>query len=231
MAQSNAASPADKKQTALPTAQIHPELTHKGEIVVLIHGLMRTSLSMRPLKSFLEAQGYQVYFYSYPSAKYTIHEHAVYLNQFVQNLLAKNAGVKIYFITHSLGGIIIREALDKLSPTQLKNVGGLIMLAPPNQGSLLAKISTKILPITASLIKPLAELSSDQNSYVHHVPVPNIKIGIIAGRFDAKVPPSSARLKGRSELMIVNTTHTFIMNSSTTRKLIMNFLKKGTFTG
>lgn len=205
-----------------------PASTHR-EMVVLIHGLMRTSFSMRPLKSYLEHNGYQVYIYSYSSARYTIQQHGRSLEQFIKNLLVKNPDVKINFITHSLGGIITREALAKLTPTQLHHIGSLIMLAPPNQGSVLAKLSTKMFPLITSSIKPLAELSSDEDAYVHHVPVPPIKMGIIAGRFDAKVPPSAARLEGQPEPVIINTTHTFIMNSSKTKELVLNFLQNGTF--
>ena len=221
--------PNNKVQNHLTSSVVNIQGTHHQEIIVLIHGLMRTYMSMRPLKSYLESQGYQVYYYSYPSAKYTIQQHAVYLNQFVAKLLEENSGVKIHFITHSLGGIIIREALFKLSHTQLKNIGSLIMLAPPNQGSVLAKISIKIFPIITFFIRPLAELSSDEASYVHHVPVPDIKIGIIAGRFDAKVPPSAAYLEGQTAPVVINSTHTFIMNHAKTKQLIMSFLKTGTF--
>ncbi|VEB37314.1 lipase LipB [Legionella sainthelensi] len=205
--------------------QVMPQ--HSQEIIVLVHGLMRTSLSMWPLKNFLKRKGYAVYIYSYPSHKYSIQEHGTYLNQYIKNLLAKNPGAKINFITHSLGGIITREALSQLSKEQLKNIGSLIMLAPPNQGSKLAKISTKMFPMLTFPIKPLAELSSDHTSYVHHVPVPSIKIGIIAGRYDAKVPPEYARLEGQNDPVIVNSNHTFIMNNTQTRELIMNFLKNG----
>lgn len=201
--------------------------SHSQEIIVLVHGLMRTSLSMWPLKNFLKRKGYEVYIYGYPSHKYSIQEHGTYLNQYIKNLLAKNPGIKINFITHSLGGIITREALSKLSKEQLKSIGSLIMLAPPNQGSKLAKISTKMFPMLTFPIKPLAELSSDQTSYVHHVPVPNIKIGIIAGRYDAKVPPEYARLEGQNDPVIVNSNHTFIMNNTQTRELIIKFLKNG----
>lgn len=219
----------DKKQIKVlsPVGAIKANDHH--EIIVLIHGLMRSSMSMGPLKLYLERQGYQVYLYNYPSMKYTIHEHGIYLNQFIEHLLVENPGVKVHFVTHSIGGIISREALAKLTPSQLKNIGCLIMLAPPNQGSLLAKWSTKIVPLVTSSIKPLAELSSDKTSYVHRVPVPKIKIGIIAGRFDAKVPPSAAYLKGQTDLIVVNSTHTFIMNNSKTKKLVLNFLEKGTF--
>jgi predicted alpha/beta hydrolase family esterase len=229
MVQAYAFSPDLKRQTSLtaPTAQVKPE--PRREIIVLVHGLIRSTLSMYPLKSYLERQGYQVYSYSYPSARYTIQQHGASLNQYIKDLLAKNPGVKIDFITHSLGGIITREALAKLSAKQLKNVGCLIMLAPPNQGSKLAKLSTTLFPMFTFPIKPLAELSSDKSSYVHRVPVPNIKIGIIAGRYDAKVPPEFARLAGQEEPVVINSTHTFIMNNAQTKKLITTFLEKGTF--
>jgi esterase/lipase len=196
------------------------------EIIILIHGLLRTSLSMWPLKNYLKRQGYEVYSYSYPSAKYSIQEHGMFLNRFIRNLLANNPGVKINFITHSLGGIITREALANFTPKQLKNIGSLIMMAPPNQGSVLAKLSVKMFPLVTSTIKPLAELSSEKTSYVHYVSVPNVKIEIIAGRYDAKVPPKFAYLSGQNAPIVVNSNHTFIMNNAQTRQLIMNFLKK-----
>ncbi|HFD2270300.1 TPA: lipase family alpha/beta hydrolase [Legionella pneumophila] len=202
---------------------------HPGEVIVLIHGLMRTYVSMKPLKAYLEAQGYQVYLYKYPSARYNIQEHGVYLNQFITTILENNPAIKIHFVTHSLGGIIVREALSKLSQKQLKHVGYLIMLAPPNQGSKLAKFSIKLFPMISYFIKPLPELSSEQTSYVHRVPVPDIKMGIIAGRFDAKVPPDYARLQGQTEQVIINNTHTFIMYDSKVKKLVLSFLEKGKF--
>lgn len=199
------------------------------ELVVLVHGLMRTSMSMSFLKSFLENQGYLVNLYSYDSAKYTIKDHGVHLNRYISKLITHNPGVRIHFITHSLGGIISREAIAFLTPNQLEHIGYLIMMAPPNQGSFLAKISTKLFPLITSPIKPLAELSSDKTSYVHHVPIPKIKMGIIAGRYDAKVPPSSATLNEKADLVVINSTHTFIMSNFKTEKLILNFLEKGTF--
>ncbi|MCW8408119.1 lipase [Legionella sp. PATHC035] len=228
MVQAYALPNTSKPLHAVPSAaQVKP--APNREIIVLIHGLMRTSLSMWPLKNYLKRQGYEVYSYSYPSPKYSIQEHGIILNQFIKNLLEKNPGVKVSFITHSLGGIITRQALSTWSQEQLKQIGCLIMLAPPNQGSKLAQLSSKIFPMFTSPIKPLAELSSEQTSYVHRVPVPNIKIGIIAGRYDAKVPPESARLQGQKDPIIVNSNHTFIMNNAKTRQLIMSFLKTGSF--
>ena len=202
---------------------------HPDEVVVLIHGLMRSTWSMLPLKYSLEEHGYTVYNYEYHSARYTISEHGIHLNQYIDNFLVKNPHLKIHFITHSLGGIIVRESLSKRSKKQLKNIGYLIMLAPPNQGSELATLSTKLAPMISHSIKPLAELSSEKHSYVHQIPVPAIKIGIIAGKYDAKVPPASAQLAGLPLPVVVNTNHMFIMSNSRTKKLVLNFLEKGRF--
>ena len=229
MTQTFAFFPNSNMQTPTASPIVPIKAKHHHEVIVLIHGLLRSYMSMKPLKLYLENQGYQVYYYNYPSEKYTIHDHAVYLNEFIGRILVNNSGVKIHFVTHSLGGIIVREALSKWPSSQLKHIGLLIMLAPQNQGSLLAKVSTKMFPLITSSIKPLAELSSEKRSYVHRVPVPNIKMGIIAGRFDAKVPPSAARLQGQADPVVVNSTHTFIMNHSKTRKLIVTFLEKGSF--
>lgn len=207
-----------------------PQFKREQKTVILIHGLMRTTLSMSQLHYFLKRQGYQVYSYSYPSAKNSIHEHAQYLHQFIQSIMIKYPQDQFYIITHSLGGIIAREALSQLPQKELQKIAGLIMLAPPNQGSTLAKFSMKVFPLVSYFVKPLAELSSEKTSYVHQVPIPPVKIGIIAGRYDAKVPPSAARLKGQKEPIIVNSTHTFIMNNNQTKQLIMHFLEKGSLT-
>lgn len=210
-------------------APVPDKPVHDDQIVVLIHGLMRTTGSMSLLAAYLNKQGYQVYSYDYPSMKNTVHEHGVSLHQSIIKLLAEHPDTKIDFVTHSMGGIIARDALSQLSPDQLKRIGCLIMLAPPNQGSALAKSLNRALPMVSWFIKPMADLSSDKSSYVHQVPVPRVKIGIIAGRYDSKSPPAETRLQGQLEPVIVDSVHTFIMDNPQTRILVSRFLQKGSF--
>lgn len=200
------------------------------ETVILIHGLMRTSLSMVPLKFYLEKQGYHVEYFKYHSPIYTLHEHAGHLQTFVQQIMAKNPDTTVHFVTHSMGGIIAREAVSNLNNAQFHHLGYIVMMAPPNQGSYLAKLSTKAFPAIKYFIKPLPELSSEKSAYVHQVAIPAIKMGIIAGRYDAKVPPASAVLQNQNEFAIVNSTHTFIMMNPDSMHLIARFLQQGTFT-
>ena len=200
------------------------------ESIVLVHGLMRSSKSMHHLGEYLRHNGYEIYLYNYPSTQYKIDEHGAQLKIFIDGILSETNNKKIHFITHSLGGIITREALGLLSKEQLKQCNSLIMLSPPNQGSPLAKLLIKYAPFITRFIHPLAELSCSHEAYVHQVAVPDgMMIGIIAGRFDAKTPPSVTTLNGQKDFLIINTTHTFIMNHPNTRKAIIKFLKYGNF--
>jgi pimeloyl-ACP methyl ester carboxylesterase len=203
---------------------------HKDEVVVLIHGLIRTRKSMRGLGVFLEKHGYEVVLYDYPSRKHHISEHGVRLNAFISELLLNHPAKKFHFVTHSLGGIIAREALSKLTKEQLSRCEHLIMLAPPTHGSSLAQICVKWFPFVNAFIRPLPELSASEEAYVHQVAIPDdVKIGVIAGRFDAKTPPPVTHIDGEKDFLIINAAHTFIMNNAKGRKAILNFLRTTSF--
>lgn len=145
--------------------------------VILVHGLMRNSKSMRRLGKFLCQYGFDVYLYDYPSIDFSIAEHATTLLDEVAKILDDSENsISISFITHSLGGIISREMLTRLRHKNKFLIKKLIMLAPPNQGSKLARSVTKILPSATKKIKPMSELSSDSDAYVHSVSIPETYI-------------------------------------------------------
>ncbi|TAL58486.1 MAG: alpha/beta fold hydrolase [Legionella sp.] len=202
--------------------------TTQTETVVLVHGLLRSSISMFFLKHFLQHQGYEVYSYNYPSAKYNIHQHAQSFEQYLLKFMREHPSTRVHFVTHSLGGIVVRETLANLSDKQLQQIGYLIMLAPPSQGSAYANAALHI-PLINKLVAPLKELSSDKQSYVHQVPIPKVKMGIISGHYDTVVPRDAAYLNSETERVEVNAMHTFIMNNNKAKQFILTFLKKGSF--
>ena len=75
--------------------------------VVLLHGAGRSRRSMRRMAKALGREGYMIHNLGYPSQQAPIE----ILGEFVEkqiNELGLNPEVKIHFVTHSLGGIVLR---------------------------------------------------------------------------------------------------------------------------
>lgn len=204
----------------------------KNQTILLVHGLIRSPKSMRRLANFLCKQGYDCYLYSYDSSKHTITAHSEHLLKNLLQLLNSHPDHTFSFITHSLGGILARDALSKMDPQYLSRFSKMVLLAPPNKGSRLASFAVKAFPFLAHWIKPLSELRDHPSAYVHRVQTPDsIEIGVIAARLDAKTPPKATKLEMQKDFLIITSTHTFIMNQPYARRAMVNFLEAGSFTG
>ena len=97
------------------------------EAVFLLHGLARTSRSMRKMKAAFEKAGYEVRSLGYPSTEKSVEDLA---NDHLAPAIAEcqtNRPAKIHFVTHSLGAIVLRQYL---SSRPLPNIGRIVMLGP-----------------------------------------------------------------------------------------------------
>ena len=214
------------------------------DYVVLLHGMGRTSFSMKRMEYFLTNQGYRVINVSYHSRRLTIEQLS---EDYLRPLLDQNItdpDAKIHFVTHSLGGIIVREYLSRHTP---KNLGRVVMLAPPNHGSEIIDC-LRANPISRKLLAQAArELAHRAGSIV---PSPAgagsiVECGIIAGdQFisfnplpssllprpnDGKVSVASAGVEGMSDLLVLHSTHTWLMWRKPALRQALSFLKSGRF--
>src|SRR5688500_9115133 len=146
--------------------------------LVLVHGLGRTARSMAPVERAAERRGYRVLNLGYASRSARVAELAEHVAHAIGEF-APEAPV-LDFVTHSLGGILIRAAVSA-GILPLESVRRVVMLAPPNRGSEAADFVTRF-PLVARPVGPaLAELGIGDASYPLRLPPVSFDCGVIAG--------------------------------------------------
>jgi triacylglycerol lipase len=211
------------------------------ENVILLHGLCRTSRSMAKLDRALTQAGYTVWNVNYPSRTAPIE---VLADDAIGKAIAvcrENGASKIDFVTHSLGGILVRSYLAR---HRIPELGRVVMLAPPNEGS---EIVDKLggLSLFNWINGPAGnELGTGKDSIPNQIGPAYFPVGVIAGdrsinwinslfflpgQDDGKVTVARAKLAGMSDFRVLHATHSFIMYNPEAIRLTIQFLQTGTF--
>jgi len=210
------------------------------EYVVLLHGLSRTAKSMEKLAETLN-KDYQVLNIDYKSRKNTIEDISKKeIDPQIQRFCT-DPELKINFVTHSMGGIILRHYLNRKKDS-LK-VGRIVMLSPPNKGSEVVDNLMNIKFVTKINGPAFRQLSTDSLSFVNMLPPPRWETGIITGNQsinwinsimipgpdDGKVSVESAKLEGMKDFLVVKRTHPMIMKAPEVIDQTLHFFKQGKF--
>ena len=193
-------------------------------LVVLVHGMGRTSMSMWPMQRALEADGYRVLNFFYSSYGPTIAEIGAELSRAVDAEVAAQPVRRVHFVGHSLGNIVVRWMLAN-DPMRAP-LGRMVMLAPPNRG---ARVADAFAPYVSWLLAPITELTTT-GSTVASLPAPpaGLEFAIVAGRDDRTVSFEETCLAGARAHVLVPEGHTFIMMRDDTIDLVERFLATGT---
>lgn len=211
-----------------------------GEYVVLLHGLARTGRSMKTLEMKLSAEGYGVVNTGYASRSATVEQLAdAIIPEAVAQAIEKGAR-KIHFVTHSMGGILVRYYL---AHNDLPELGRVVMLAPPNNGSevvdklknnfafkwLNGPAGQELGTDDAGLPQRLGRVDFDLGVIAGDRSINLLLSRIIPGPDDGKVSVETTRVGGMKDHIVIHATHPFIMKNREAINQTLTFLKKGRF--
>ena len=212
----------------------------QDDYVILLHGLARTNRSMEKLEKSLSQYSYHVINLDYPSTKHPIEFLAEeYLGKIIEryNALPQK---KIHFVTHSLGGIIVRYYLKH---RELSNLGRVVMMSPPNQGSEVVDHMKDTLVFKKINGPAGQQLGTDEDSVPLKLGSVDFELGVITGNRtfdplfsmlipgpdDGKVSVKRAKVTGMADFVVLPHSHTFIMQKEDVIEQVIHFLEHGSF--
>ncbi len=215
--------------------------TDPPRVAVLLHGLMRTSHSMKSLETSLRENGFDdVIRFQYASTRRSIDDHADALQSVLES---QSDETQFHFVGHSMGNIVVRRMVGELQSTgDEKNIlprcRSMVMLGPPNQG---ASIARRLAPTGLyGLVtgKGGLELGPKWDEFEKKLATPPFPFVIVAGDLssnpiqnplvdgsgDLVVSLDEAKLDGCEEFHTIDALHSFLMNDQRAIKIAVDFL-------
>ena len=211
-----------------------------GRCTVLLHGLARTSGSMRPLAEALLARGSTVAAVDYPSRAFPVETLAPATIARGLGACRAAGSTRIDVVTHSMGAILLRVALGDGVPADL---GRVVMLGPPNAGSEVVDALAAV-PGFAALNGPAGlQLGTGPDDVPARLGPTRADVAVVAGSRsinlllslllpnpdDGKVSAARTRLEGMCGWLQVAATHPLMMRKPLVVDETIRWLETGRF--
>ncbi|WP_213357778.1 esterase/lipase family protein [Chlamydiifrater phoenicopteri] len=217
--------------------------SQQKESVVCVHAFLRSYKSLKPISHSLEKDGYEVFIWNYETRKFTLQKHAEHLVRLLKKIAEMKPGVPINFVTHSVGGVVVRAALSREDCPKEAKQGKAILMAPPNAGSTLAR-RYRCLPIVQAVFgdnlgRQLLTYSPQKMLNTGKMP-DEVEVLILKGNKSSKFLPF--RMEGENDGKVrsaetclttphleytIDSNHTYIVSNKKSIYLVKKFLKEG----
>src|SRR5882672_7846746 len=196
----------------------YADMTNLGDGVVLLHGISRTSRSLRKMQAAIEAAGLATLHVGYASRRKTLERLAEDIHPTIERFADSMDG-SIHFVGHSMGGLLARVYLGRYRP---KRLGRVVMLGTPNSGSEIADRLKHIGAYRAWFGPAGQQLVTQRDATIAAMfPPVDYPVGIIAGNrsiypitsaflpkpHDGRVSVENTRLDGMIDHVVIGVSH------------------------
>lgn len=228
-------------QGAVAAVEPAPRTAQPGDYVVVVHGLAWLRDTLKPTVKHLTSDGYQVVRFKYDSRKPL--DEAELVREMDECLATScpDTTKRIHFVAHSMGTVVTRLFLAR---RPLSNLGQVVLLAPPNQGTELADVIGKSKFLQEIFGRGALALGTKPDSLPNRISPPDYKPGVImgdrsmfwitswmlSGADDGVIRVERGKLPGMGGFFVAKANHIRIPGNATVLQEIDSYLRTGTFT-
>lgn len=225
----------------LGTAPLQAELRAPGDgtvrVVVLQHGLFRTSASLARLERTLVAHGYEVLNPGYASTNDTIEAHAERLAAAIEARRAAGPVDAFAFVGNSMGGLVIQQYLRQPGAVE---PWACVYLGTPHRGAVLCDLRKHWFLFRLAM-GTTGAMQLSPGDPLHRLPIPwpersgtvvgDLGAGnaSIPGDDDGTVAVGEATFAGAKEVLRLPLGHTRLSFDDLAIGAALQFLRRGTF--